>query len=81
MPVGVPSWIRRDKIELTGFRMDVGVVDMRGEYDGWVGILVVILIWKADLEFENGVVVKATAEEDNTVKEAERVNGRNDVDP
>jgi len=39
--------------------------------------LVVILLGKMNLEFKDGIVVKATAEEDNTVKEAERVEGWN----
>lgn len=79
--MGVPSGIRRHKIELSGFGMDVGVIDVGGEYDGRVGVLVVVLFWKVDLEFENGVVVEAAAKEYNTVKEAEGIESGNYVDP
>jgi len=77
--VRIPPGIRCHKIKLTRFRMDVWVIDMRGEYNGGVGVLVVILFGKMNLEFKDGIVVNATAEEDNTVEEAERVEGGNNI--
>lgn len=80
MMTGIPVWIRRFQIELARFGVHVRIVDWRSKEN--FGIFIDIVVGRRELqsEFENPIGKGAAADKDHSVKQAQIVHGRNEVD-
>ena len=81
VPMGIPSGVGRFHVQSTRHGIDMRIVNIGGESNFGMGIDIVVLFGKSDLEFENSIRKGSSSDENDSVKVAQIVEGGYQIDP